>query len=244
MSRFRKTFRTVSVLVAGIAFVACSSTPHVPQLHPDEVATLRAASSYPDGAYRLEPGDTIQIRYPFHPERNQEQLIRPDGRIRASGIGAIVAAGHTARELEAVLVERASADLRDPEVVVSVANYAPKTVYIAGEVGRAGPVAYRKDLTPLQAIAEAGGFRNTARIEQVVLVRMTDRDGTTVSRTLDLETVLREGTPEPIDLAPHDVVYVPRTGIAEANIWVDQHFTQLFPFFRGAGGKMNVGQSR
>jgi hypothetical protein len=37
-------------------------------------------------------------------------------------------------------------------------------------------------------------------------------------------------------LAPHDVVYVPRTSISEANLWVKQHILDLFPFLKGSAG--------
>jgi hypothetical protein len=33
-------------------------------------------------------------------------------------------------------------------------------------------------------------------------------------------------------LLPQDVVFVPRTGIANANVWVRQHITDLLPFLR------------
>jgi hypothetical protein len=51
-----------------------------------------------------------------------------------------------------------------------------------------------------------------------------------VSRKLNLAATVTDGIKEPISLAPHDVVYVPRTPIADANLWVEQHITGLFPF--------------
>jgi hypothetical protein len=57
-----------------------------------------------------------------------------------------------------------------------------------------------------------------------------------MSRTLNVSDTVVNGTREPLFLAPHDVVYVPRSSIAEANLWVKQHITDLFPFLRGSVG--------
>ena len=46
---------------------------------------------------------------------------------------------------------------------------------------------------------------------------------------------MRDGVKEPIPLAPHDVIFVPRTEVTDANIWVRQHITDMVPLFRGVG---------
>jgi protein involved in polysaccharide export with SLBB domain len=240
MSIPRGAFLGAAVIGAIAALGACASRVTVPPLRADEVPQIRTATNFPHGEYRLEPGDTVRIRYTFHSENDQDEIVRPDGKIRVTDVGEVQAAGVTIDELAKQLKEVTSKRLRDPEVIVSVTEFAPKTVYVAGEVGKPGPIPYRKDLSPLQAVIEAGGFRDTALTRQVVLVRGLGPDGRTVSRTLDMQRALRQGSPDAVSLAPRDVLYVPRTGVAEANIWVDQHFTQLFPFFRGASGKMDV----
>jgi len=78
----------------------------------------------------------------------------------------------------------------------------------------------------------AGGFLPTARLDSVILVRQNGGTEPLVTRKLDLGRVLHEGDPEQVALAPQDVIYVPRTGIANANVWVRQHVTDLFPFLR------------
>jgi protein involved in polysaccharide export with SLBB domain len=83
-----------------------------------------------------------------------------------------------------------------------------------------------------------GGFRDTARTDSVILIRTGSGDGEPMARTMNLGEVLAAGTREPLALAPHDVVFVPRTAIADANIWVRQHITDLIPFIRGLGATM------
>lgn len=228
-------------LSIALALAGCGPAITVPPLAPGEVATLGAQANADEVVYQIAPGDRLDVRYPFHPEMSQTEVVRPDGRIRANGVGEIAVAGRSAADVSATLAAATKDRLRDPQVVVAVLEYAPRSVYVAGEVGKPGPIPYRRGLTPLQAITQAGGFRTTALAKSVVLVRPSGTEGRTVSRTLDVEAAMAGGVREPLFLAPHDVVFVPRSGIAEANVWMDQHFTQLFPFFRGAGGSMSIG---
>jgi protein involved in polysaccharide export with SLBB domain len=212
---------------------ACGPAVTVPLLAPSDVSLLQALANDPEGPYRIEPGDTLQIRYPFHPERDQKEIVRPDGTLRAAEIGDIDVAGRTTGEVQQLLVDRSSTVLRDPQVVVNVAEFSPKDVYVGGEVGAPGSVTYRKGLTVVQAIANVGGLLPTARPDSVILIRPDTVPDRYVSRRIDVAATLERGEPELVTLAPHDVLYVPRSAIAEADLWMDQHFTKLVPFFSG-----------
>jgi protein involved in polysaccharide export with SLBB domain len=170
---------------------------------------------------------------------NHREIIRPDGKIRSSDQGDTVASGLTTSELAGQL-KLAASQLRDPEVAVSVVEFAAKSIYVAGEVGKPGPIAYQRGLTPLQALAQAGGVLPTALLDSVVLVRAVDAQGRTVSRRLDLESGVLSGVREPVQLAPYDILYVPKSSIAEADVWMDQHVTKLLPFLRGASANARI----
>jgi protein involved in polysaccharide export with SLBB domain len=212
---------------------ACGSAVTVPPLALDEISRFEAAGNFPHQNYRFEPGDTIQIRYTFHPDMNQEVTILPDGKITAQLVGEITVAGMTATGLERLLVERTSDRLRDPEVVVSVNKFAEKGIYVGGEVGKPGLLTYRKGLSPLQAIIASGGFLDSAKKDSVILVRTGGSENNFISRKLNLEEAVNDGLREPIYLAPHDVIYVPKTAIADANLWVKQYITDLLPLKAG-----------
>lgn len=227
-----------ALVVLALAVAAgCGRPINVASLAPSDIAVLDRAANFPHQVYRIEPGDTLQIRFTFHKDMNQDVLVQPDGKITTPHVGELAVAGLTTAELERLLVEKTSDRLRRPEVVVGVVKYSDKTVYIGGEVLRPGVVPYRRGLTPLQAVIAVGGFRDTARLDSVVIVR-TASDGGVISRKLDLAEVVHDGAKEPIALAPHDVVFVPRTPIADANLWVRQHITDLIPIFRGVGASM------
>ena len=124
---------------------------------------------------------------------------------------------------------------------MSVVRYGDKFVYVAGEVARSGTLLYRKGLTPLQAITASGGFRDTARYDSVILVRTGGSEHTFIARKLNLEQTTNVGVKEAVTLAPYDVIFVPRTGVADANIWVRQHITDMIPLFRGMGINIPIG---
>jgi polysaccharide export outer membrane protein len=166
----------------------------------------------------------------------KETIVPPDGKITLPVVGEVIVTDKTTAELEKFLVKHISDRLRNPEVVVSVTHFAPKTVYVGGEVLKAGEIPYAKGLTPLQAIAAAGGFVETAKPDSVVLIRPEgEAPGQVLARTIDVAATLTTGAREPLALAPHDVIFVPRTSIANADLWVQQHISDLVPFFRGVG---------
>lgn len=233
--RGRSCARAVLALVVTVAAAAgCGSRVNVPLLTPADVPRLEAAGNFPHRGYVIEAGDSLQIRYTFHQELNQEVVVQPDGKVTLHQLGDVAVAGMSPKALEAQLVERSSTRLRNPEIVVSVSKFSEKTVYVGGEVGKPGGVSYRRGLTPLQAIIAVGGFKEGARLDSVVLVRAGAGPDHFISRRLNLHEVVGEGHREPVELAPHDVLYVPRTPIADANLWVKQHITDLIPLFRGA----------
>jgi protein involved in polysaccharide export with SLBB domain len=232
------SIRTASLLLLPTALLGCGGRVTLRPLSPEEIASLRTAAALTPQVYVLEPGDTIAINYTYHPEMNQEDAVRPDGKITANLVGEIHVAGMTTTQLQQMLQHATSDRLRDPQVTVRILRHSEKHVYVGGEVGKPGLIPYQRGLTALQAIVAAGGFRDTARRDNVVLVR-TDLSGQNiVSRTLNLQEVVTSGVQASVTLAPQDVLYVSRTGIAEADLWVRQFITDLIPIFRGASVSM------
>jgi protein involved in polysaccharide export with SLBB domain len=224
---------TTATVIVLTLLVGCSSRPiTVPALTKDDMPKLDALANFPHRTYRIEAGDTLTLKYEFHSEKNQELVVQPDGKIAVTQVGEVSTAGLTPAELEALLRGRMAKWLKNPEIVATVTKFSEKNVFVGGEVGRPGPVTYRRGLTPLQAIIAVGGFREGARLDSIILVRTGGNAEEYISRRLDLEQAVSDGTREPLYLAPHDVIYVPRTAIADAGLWVKQHITDLFPFFR------------
>jgi polysaccharide biosynthesis/export protein len=224
-------------LIGSFFFVcACGAPINVQPLTSQDISSMQSAGKNHDENYVILPGDTLQIRYTSHPEMNQEAAVQPDGKITASLLGPLGVGGMTTTRVGQLLVEKASDQLRNPEVVVNITRFVERNVHIGGEVKKEGMVRYRRGLTPLQAIIAAGGLTESARADSVILVRRTgESEDETISRKLNLAEAIGEGK-EMILLLPEDIVYVPMTSIAEANVWVKQHITDLLPFLRSNVG--------
>jgi protein involved in polysaccharide export with SLBB domain len=223
-----------ALIVAGVTgLLGCGPQVSVKPFSAEELARLKnEAAETERRGYRIEPGDTLMIRYPFHPEMDQEAMVRPDGTFTATSVGAVSAGGLTSVELANQLKAKTSQRLRDPEIIVTISKYGERGVYVGGEVGRPQMLVYRQGLTPLQAVMAAGGFLPTARLDSVVIVRPNEGTEPFMARKIDLGSVIHKGETESLALMPRDVIFVPRTGIANVNIWVRQHITELIPFFR------------
>ena len=218
MSKHRVSFAAVCSRVLALAAVlwGCGPEIKVQPLLPSERTFLEQQANFPHQIYRIEQGDTIQIRYTFHPDLKQEDTVRPDGKISANVVGELVVGGLTTTEVERTLVERTRHELKNPEVSVSIIRFSDKQVYVGGEVGRPGFIPYRRGMTALQAIMAAGSFLDTARIDSVIVIRDSGDPKGSISRKIDLQEVVTGGQQEPMQLAPHDVLFVPKTGIANA----------------------------
>lgn len=102
-----------------------------------------------------------------------------------------------------------------------------KRVVVLGSVNGARVLQYRDDLRLSEALALAGGTTDAAETDEVRLVRGELSKPELYETSLEK---LAEGEPTDVVLAPGDVVYVPRTTIAD----VGQVLDWLGPVFSAA----------
>ncbi len=176
------------------------------------------------GDYRIQPGDQIDVRFPLNPELNVLSVVRPDGRVSLKLVGEVLAEGHTPAELGQELRKAYAKELRDPEITVIVRSMAAR-VYVDGHIERPGEYLWSPQITALQAIARAGGFRDTANQDRFVVLRRAT-DGTQQVIEIDLEEKTGE---HDVFLAPYDLVVVPSSNVADVNKWMDQYIRQNIP---------------
>jgi polysaccharide export outer membrane protein len=180
------------------------------------------------GEYRLEAGDEIEIRFPLNPEMNRLTLIRPDGRVSLQFVGEIYAEGLTPSELAERLRQAYSVELRDPEVSVIVRTMAAR-VYVDGQIERPGGYAWSRQITAMQAVARAGGLRETADHDYLLVLRRRD-DGAQEVHRISLDgSGEDQGENSDLYLAPYDLVLVPESGVSDVNKWVDQYIRKNIP---------------
>ena len=180
--------------------------------------------------YRLVPGDELIFNFGPQPEISlatdliRRQRIRPDGRLSVFPIGDVVAAGRTVRELESELVKLLGAELKRPRVTIEVTDIAGNEVHVLGRVEAPGSFKASPYMTVSQALARAGGFKDDAATNSVLVFH---RDGARTARVLRLRLgdALKRGRLEAdLPLGRFDIVFVPRSTIGNVNLFAKQFF--------------------
>lgn len=179
--------------------------------------------------YTLGPGDELRIRFFHNPELDAEIPIRPDGRVSLALIGDVQAAGLEVPAFNAALIELYGEHLKLPEITVMVTAFNSQQVYVGGEVARPSVVALTQGMTARQAIIRSGGALGTGRLGNVLVLRDVGEAKPRVFK-VDLDYGIgRETIETDLMLAPKDVVFVPRTYIAEVNNFVDEYLGRIVP---------------
>lgn len=186
--------------------------------------------------YRLQVGDVVAVNMLLNPELNEEITVRPDGMISTMVAQDIPAYGKTAGELQASLVNAYKEHLTEPQLTVVVREFTPTRVYVLGEVNSPGEmVSIGPNMTLLQAIARAGGLRNSGDEENILIMRRGAGEKPEVFRA-DYSSATSGSLPgQDIRLAAYDVVFVPRTGVANAYKSFQQNVQQFLPASLGFG---------
>jgi polysaccharide export outer membrane protein len=160
--------------------------------------------------YRIYPGDVLDVSAPSAPELNRTVTVEPDGRISLPLIGVVMAADRTVPDLAHIY----SGQLVRPEIDVDVKTATPLRVFVGGEVGKPGVYDMPGDINALQAVILAGGFTPNSKLSQVVIIRRGP-GGRAMMRTVDLHNaIFSASVTDAIPLRRLDVIYVPRTGLA------------------------------
>jgi protein involved in polysaccharide export with SLBB domain len=181
------------------------------------------------GAYRIQVSDVLEFLFFKNTELNQTRTVGPDGEVALQLIGGVRVAGRTVAEITDEVTSRYGRDLVQPQVTVAVKDYSGLKVYVGGEVNTPGLQVYRGGMSALQAIVAAGGFKNTASLKSVILIRRGE-GGRPAGARVDLDRVLKHADfQRDVALAPSDIVFVPRSGVAKVNLFVEQFFRNNIP---------------
>ncbi|MBI4524232.1 MAG: polysaccharide biosynthesis/export family protein [Deltaproteobacteria bacterium] len=215
---WRSPFR---LLMMAVLCSACSANNDGLRTQADLTREVRSVEDY-----RLQIGDEIEVKFFLSPELNQEVVVRPDGKISLQLLDDVAAAGLSPMELDAIITEKYRKSLREPEVSVIVKKLAAK-VYVGGEVRQPRFVAHSGSLTALQAVFEAGGFTDTAEPASSIVLRRISRDKG-IAAKVDLKKALYAQV-EDVALLPSDIVFVPKSTIAEINQFVEQYIRKVIP---------------
>ena len=136
------------------------------------VASSPQAGGQTDAStYRIGPQDHLQITVWQEPSLSGTFPVRPDGMISLVLLGDVPAAGLTPMDLAHDITLKLKKYIQDPVVSVVVTAVDSQRVYLVGEVQHGGPIQLTPGMTPLQAIASAGGLTPYTNGKHIYILR-------------------------------------------------------------------------
>ncbi len=182
------------------------------------------------GPYRIQPGDILDIKLLQVADLSEEVTVRPDGHISTTVVEDERAFGRTVPELTAVLKDDYSTVMKDPHLTVVVKSFAPDRIYVGGEVNAPGEyISVPPNLTLSQAIARAGGVKTSGSYDDIIIIRRGPDNAPQVLKARYSDVMNGADPSADVMLADFDLVYVPKTGVAEAYLFFNQYFQQFVP---------------
>lgn len=165
--------------------------------------------------YLLGIGDQVSVNVWRNPDLSVSVTVRPDGKISAPLVGDLEVDGVSTRELSATIESKLADFIRTPKVTVIVTNPTSAEfihrIRVTGAVAQQRSIPYRKGITVLDVILEAGGLSPFANGNESKLYRQT-KEGAKVY-PIYLNDILEKGVLDSnYRLFPQDIITVPERG--------------------------------
>ncbi len=186
---------------------ASRSNHDVPQSAPLTLRTSREPTRY-----KISVGDVISLNFPLAPEFDQALVaVMPDGFVSLKGVGDVWIAGKNLPEAREAIEQEYGKFLRDPEVSVKLEQYEKPYFVAFGQVQAPGKYELTGQTTAAQALGIAGGFAESAKNRQLIVLRSVDGAWAEAIK-VDARSLLRGGhLDEDIELQPGDMLFVPKS---------------------------------
>jgi len=147
-----------------------------------QTAHAQGAPATPGVAYRINPGDELDILV-WGDERLQRSVrVLPDGTFAFPLVGQVVAAGRLPSELERLITAGLQPQYRGqvPQVTVSVKNPSGFQFSVIGKVKGPGTFTPGRYVNALEALSIAGGPSEFADLNNIRIVRKVGEGLTTI----------------------------------------------------------------
>jgi protein involved in polysaccharide export with SLBB domain len=224
-----KALCVLQYILIALMLTACATTVN----NPAPVQISNQVSDSIAQEYRIRAGDLLDVKFFYNSELNEQVTVRPDGRISLQLANDLMAGGLTPAELTEQLKKKYASEIDNPEITVIVRSFSYQRIFVDGEVYKAGLIPLVGQMTVLQSITQAGGKKDTAYLKGVIVIRRTPGDKL-VTMQLNLEDALdNTDMTQDIALLPNDIVFVPKSTIANVNVWVDQYIRRNIPVSMG-----------
>jgi polysaccharide export outer membrane protein len=162
----------------------------------------------------------LEVDFIFTPEFNQVVNVQPDGYVTLKAVGSLRVQGQTTEEFTQALVTAYGKILRDPIITVNLNDFVKPYFIVDGQVDKPGKFELRGETTVTEAVAIAGGFKDTAKHSQVVLFRKVSDEWTEV-KVLNVKRMLNaRNLAEDVYLRPGDMLFVPKNTLSKIKPWI------------------------
>lgn len=173
---------TAAMLMAGGLTAAGQTKPTEPKPQspaPPSPATGEktaesSAAAVDPNKYLIGPEDVLFIRVWREPDFTSPAAVRPDGKITMPLIGDVQAGDQTPMQLTKAITELLGKYINNPDVNVIVTDVRSKKYYIDGEVNKPGTYLLVTPTTILEALSNAGGFRDFANTKKIRILRQSN----------------------------------------------------------------------
>lgn len=169
--------------------------------------------------YTVGIGDVLTVRL-----REGVKLSEYDATVMSTGTVVISfievkAAGHTIPEIREEAQKELGKYIRDFSVDLIPKEWKEKKIIVLGEVQKPGVYNFAAGMTTVQAVALAGGFKNTAVLSDTRIVRGNLDHPELIQ--VDLHKTAKGKDTRDVLLAQNDVIYVPRSTIGDWNNFIN-----------------------
>ena len=156
--------------------------------------------------YVIGPSDSLEITVFKEPTMSGTLPVRPDGMISLSLVGDLQAAGLTPMKLSDAIKERLRKYINDPSVTVTVLAVNSKHLFLLGEIAKPGELSLLPGMTPLQAIATAGGLTQYANAKHMYILRTSA--GKQLKIPFDYKKAIKNGDQQGVTVMAGDPIVV------------------------------------
>jgi polysaccharide export outer membrane protein len=178
--------------------------------------------------YRLQSSDTIEVAYRYTPEYNSTVSVQPDGYVSLQIVGQVKVSGLTAAEAAQAVARKAGRQLNKPEVTVLIKDFVHPFFVVAGDVAHPGRFEMHGAMNAIEAIAISGGFTESSKHSQVVLVRKFNSEYAQVS-VLNVKKMMKANDiRENPEILPGDMLVVPQNTVSKLERYIRWTSSSLY----------------
>lgn len=187
---------------------------------------------------RIRPGFLLDVQVFDEPDMSGQFRVGPTGNVLLPLVGAVDVGGATLAEAQEHIqhVLKDGGILKNPQVTLDIAQYAPTLVSILGEINTPGRLQMLAPHSLLDVIAFAGG--ETPLAGGIILVRH-EENGKVDTATYHYGRNSNGDSIANVTISDGDTVIVPRAGL----VYVLGQVTRPGGFLMQEDGKLDVAQA-